>query len=113
VIRYIWHELRLNWWILLGLAAGLVGFIMYRRRPDRAIVFATPFLKRAHEADVDAEIAKQNVDAKAAREIREIREGLKNRLDQIEIEKLDNAAKMSEDADELLEYYRRRSRELL
>lgn len=106
--------LRHWWWILVAVVIFLVALfgrqwsgwrVRRRRSGDNA-------LRRAHEARVDAQMAKRRIDADAEREIRQIREDLEADMGAIELTKADRAAALAKDADQLLEAYRRRASRL-
>jgi len=102
--------LRRYWWLVLAALLGIV-WAFSRRRSDRVGDGVADLLRRAHAADVDAELAKRKLDAEAEAEVRQIRDSLKTDLQQSELEEIDDRAKLAKDPDELLRYYRGRARE--
>lgn len=111
MIRGLWAFVRRWLWLVCAAAVAVVFYA--RRRRSSVREFVAPFLRRAHEADVDRELAKRRIDKKAEEEIRTIRSALEERIERIELERVDRAAKLARKPDELLDYYRRRSVELL
>jgi len=102
---------RRYWWLVVAGVVLVAGFWLWpvrRRKP----VLAAELLRKAHEADVDAQLAKRQLDAEAEVEIREIRRDLEVKLERVELERVDKRAKLASDPGELLRYYRARGREL-
>ena len=102
-------RLRRYWWLF---AAGVVLVVLVVLRRRYGTPPASGFLRRAHEADVDARLAKRRLDAEAEKEIRAIRTGLEADLGRLEVERIDRAAELREDPAELLEFYRLAGRDL-
>jgi len=101
-------KFRRFWWLVF---AGFVALVyLLRRRQQPAI--AAELLRKAHEADVDAQFAKRRLDDQAEEEIRQIRRGLSDVLGDIEAKKVDDVAKLEKDSSKLLELYRAQGREL-
>lgn len=100
---FLWRYL----WLFL---AGCVLFFTLRKRSGPRL--SAELLRRAHEADVDAELAKRRLNEETEQEIRAIRADLAGKLETVELEKLDHRARLASDPGELLRYYRSRGREL-
>ena len=107
----MWHKasafLRRWWWLLL---AGFLVFLTMGRR--RSVGLSAELLRRAHEADMDAELLRRRLNEESAQEIRQIRAELKQKLEAVEVAKIDQKAKLASDPGELLRYYQERGREL-
>lgn len=67
-------------------------------------------LRRAHEAEVRAELAKRRISREAEAEVQAIRAGLREDLGEITARRIDRVAALTRDGDELLEVYRLRAR---
>ncbi len=103
--------LRRYGWLLAAGVVILFGFWIWPVR-RRGPALGVKLLRRAHEADVDAELAKRKLDADAEKEVREIRAALATKLEKVELEKVDKRARLANDPGELLRYYRARGAEL-
>ena len=102
-------------WLLAALVA-LVGAVILalvrRRRPKLSTGSVAEALRRAHEADVEATLAKAKLDREAEEEIAEIRSELAEEFDEIEVRATDRRAKLAGDPDKLIHTYRKRAFDL-
>jgi uncharacterized membrane protein len=104
---------RYGWLLAAGALLVFVAILFGRRRwTKRARAGVSEALRRAHEADVEVEVAKRKLDQEAEAEIAQIRRTLAEEVSEIELRTADRRAKLTDDGDELLEAYRRRAREL-